>query len=92
MASQPQPIGDAMKQSTKYHWWYDSKSAGVRNPPGINMTGTPPSSPSGIDSVPRRFSLTGGWSNASPPTDTPRPRRDSLKNMFHLTDFGTPGT
>jgi len=87
--SQPQPIGGT---NTKYHWWYDSKSAGVRNPPGANMSGTPPSSPPATDGAPRRFSLTQGWSNASPPTDAARPRRDSLKLIQHLSDFGTPGT
>jgi len=95
--SQPQPIGSA-----KYHWWYDSKAAGVRNPPPqtTGMSGTPPTSPSaisgspgGIGDAPRRFSLTSGFTSASPPTDiVPRPRRDSLKNIYHLSDFGTPGT
>jgi hypothetical protein len=96
MASQPQDIG---KQSTRYHWWYDNKAAGVRNPPGIGMhNNTPPSSPPGNDNAPRRFSLTSGLTNmtgTSPPAGADivaRPRRDSLKNMFHLSDFGTPGT
>lgn len=98
MASQPQPIGDIAKQQAagKYHWWYDSKAAGVRNPPGMGMaSGTPPSSPPGIDSAPRRFSFTSGLLGSSPPAEgagIARPRRDSLKNMFHLSDFGTPGT
>jgi hypothetical protein len=91
--SQPQPIGG----TPKYHWWYDSKAAGVRNaPPEMKgMSGTPPSSPPamGIGDAPRRFSLTSGFTNASPPTDiAARPRRDSLKNIYHLSDFGTPGT
>jgi len=97
MASQPQPIGDITKQqgAVKYHWWYDSKAAGVRNAPGMGTMGTPPSSPPGTDSAPRRFSLTSGILGSSPPAaegGTARPRRDSLKNMFHLSDFGTPGT
>jgi len=94
--SNPQDIG----KSNRYHWWYDSKAAGVRNPPGIGMGSTPPSSsppqsPTGSDITTRRFSLTSGFttSSASPPADVAsRPRRDSLKNMFHLSDFGTPGT
>jgi len=89
--SQPQDIG---KQQGRYHWWYDSKAAGVRNPPGIGMTNnTPPSSPPAMDGAPRRFSLT-GFMSGSPPSDVPtaRPRRDSLKNIYHLSDFGTPGT
>jgi len=88
----------------KYHWWYDSKAAGVRNPPGrMNITNnsppssgaSPPQSPSGIDSAPRRFSLTSGLTSSSPPAgDAPmqRPRRDSLKQIYLLSDFGTPGT
>lgn len=89
--SQPQPIGG---QPGKYHWWYDSKAAGVRNSPGIGqINSSPPQSPP-ADGQPRRFSLTGAFANASPPgaPDPSRPRRDSLKQMFHLSDFGTPGT
>lgn len=88
----------------KYHWWYDSKAAGVRNPPpgmGMNINNSPPSSgssPSGVDSAPRRFSFTSGLTaltSSSPPAgDAPmqRPRRDSLKQIYLLSDFGTPGT
>jgi len=96
--SAPKDIGN----NAKYHWWYDSKAAGVRNPPGMGMGNTPtgsspPQTPSGIDSAPRRFSFTTGLTSTSPPAaaadaSMQRPRRDSLKNMFHLSDFGTPGT
>jgi len=86
--SSPQNIGNK-----QYHWWYDSKSAGVRNAPMQNMSGSPPSSPPGDIDSPRRFSLTKIFPGATPPADmASRPRRDSLKQIHHLSDFGTPGT
>lgn len=71
------------------HWWYNDKQAGVRNPPPANMTGSPPISPAS-DSGERRFSLTSMLvgSPGAPTFNTGR--RDSLKNMYHLSDFGTP--
>jgi hypothetical protein len=86
----PQNI-DTNKQ---YHWWYDSKSAGVRNAPGGSLSASPPTSPSGDLNSPRRFSLTKLF-GSSPPTNAEMgagPRRDSLKQMHHLSDFGSPGT
>jgi hypothetical protein len=89
--SQPQNIGT----NKQYHWWYDSKSAGVRNAPGGNLSASPPTSPMDPNS-PRRFSIT-KILGASPPNTTAtdiggRPRRDSLKQIYLLSDFGTPGT
>jgi hypothetical protein len=68
----------------------------TKSPPSSGISGTSPlQSPSGIDSAPRRFSFTSGLTSSSPPAgDAPmqRPRRDSLKQIYLLSDFGTPGT
>jgi len=88
--SDPKNISGA---NAKYHWWYDSNKAGVRNAPGQNMSGSPPISP-GAETGARKFSLTEmliGSPEGIPKSPVYNPtRRDSLKNMFHLSDFGTP--
>jgi len=69
--------------SAKYHWWYDSKSAGVANSPPTNMTGYS-TSPTSNYSILSQSPPAGGEMNVN------RERRDSLKNMYHLYDFATP--
>lgn len=83
-------------KQAKYHWWYDANKAGARNaPPSTHMSGSPPISP-GAETGERRFSLTSmlvGSPGANPgtmPGGYNPGRRDSLKNMYHLSDFGTP--
>jgi len=76
------PTGTAIPMGSKYHWWYDSKAAGVSNSPGTNMTGRSPPSYSILSQSPGA----GGEDIATQYNK----RRDSLKNMVHLSDFATP--
>jgi hypothetical protein len=86
MAENNKPTGTpAMPMNTtasKYHWWYDAKKAGVANSPPANMTGRSPPSYSILSQSPPAGEI--------PDINRQRERRDSLKNLYHLSDFGTP--
>lgn len=100
IGGQPIPTSTTGKAQSHIprHWWYDSKETGVYNssPPTNPMYPNSPTSgsPTGYSSMASSFFAS---TPPDPKVAIPLPaaddwnkwRRDSLKNMVHLNDFGT---